>query len=129
MKAVYFADYFQKDVVLLWTPADIQRILCVDNVYTIVACNKVNKMANKTMVHARVDAETKSKAQSVLNKLGMTLSEAIVLYLKQIAFHSGIPFEVKIPNELTMRTIEKSERGEELHEASSVDEMFKELNS
>ena len=129
MKAVYLADFFQKDVVLLWTPADIQRILCVDNVYTIVACNKVNKMANKTMVHVRVDAETKSKAQSILNKLGMTLSEAIVLYLKQIAFHSGIPFEVKIPNELTMRTIEKSERGEELHEASSVDEMFKELNS
>jgi len=86
-------------------------------------------MADTTMVHARVDAETKSQAQSVLNKLGMTLSEAIVLYLRQIAFHSGIPFEVKIPNELTMRTIEKSERGEELHEASSVDEMFKELNS
>ena len=73
--------------------------------------------------------ETKSQAQNILNKLGMTLSGAIVLYLKQIAFHSGIPFEVKIPNELTMQTIEKSERGEELHEASSVDEMFKELDS
>lgn len=86
-------------------------------------------MAKTTMIHARVDAETKAQAQSVLNKLGMTLSEAIVLYLRQIAFHRGIPFEVKIPNELTMRTIEKSERGEELHEASSVDEMFKELDS
>jgi len=35
---------------------------------------------------------------------------------------------VKIPNELTIETIEKSERGEDLHEALSVDEMFKELD-
>jgi len=62
-------------------------------------------MANTSMIHARVDAETKSQAQSVLSSLGMTLSEAIVLYLRQIAFHRGIPFEVKIPNELTYRLI------------------------
>ena len=86
-------------------------------------------MANSAMVHARVDAETKSRAQGVLNELGMTLSEAISLYLRQIVFRKGIPFEVKIPNELTMRTIEKSERGQELHEASSIQEMFKELDS
>ena len=86
-------------------------------------------MANSAMVHARVDAQTKSQAQGVLNKLGMTLSEAISLYLRQIVFRKGIPFEVKIPNELTIGTIEKSERGQELHEASSVDGMFKELDS
>ena len=37
--------------------------------------------------------------------------------------------DVKIPNELMVETIEKSERGQELHEASGVDEMFKELDS
>ena len=86
-------------------------------------------MASSAMIHARVDAETKTQAQGVLNELGMTLSEAISLYLRQIVFRKGIPFEVKIPNELTMRTIEKSERGQELHEASSVQEMFKEMDS
>ena len=86
-------------------------------------------MGNGATIHARVDAETKSQAQRVLKELGMTLSEAIVLYLKQIAFHKGIPFDVKIPNELTAKTIEKTERGEELHEAASVDEMFRELDS
>ena len=85
-------------------------------------------MSTGATIHARVDAETKSQAQHVLKELGMTLSEAIVLYLKQIAFHKGIPFDVKIPNELTAKTIEKSERGEDLHEAASVDEMFKELD-
>jgi len=37
--------------------------------------------------------------------------------------------DVKIPNELTIETIAKSERGQELHEVSSVDEMFEELDS
>ncbi len=81
------------------------------------------------VIHARIDPQTKAQAQSILKKLGITLSEAISLYLKQIVFQKGIPFEVKIPNELTMKTIDESERGEELHEASSVEEMFKELDS
>jgi DNA-damage-inducible protein J len=86
-------------------------------------------MNNGATIHVRIDAQTKSQAQSILNELGMTLSKAITLYLRQIIFNKGIPFEVKIPNELTMKTIEKSERGEELHEASSVEEMFRELDS
>ena len=90
---------------------------------------KDTAMNNRATIHARIDAQTKSQAQSILSKLGMTLSEAITLYLRQIVFNKGIPFEVKIPNELTMKTIEKSERGEELHETSSVEEMFRELDS
>ena len=86
-------------------------------------------MANGATINARVDARTKAEAQSILRKLGMNLSEAISLYLRQIIFCKGIPFEVKIPNELTIETIKKSERGEELHEAASVEEMFKELDS
>ena len=90
---------------------------------------KGTAMNNGATIHARIDAQTKSQAQSILSELGMTLSEAITLYLRQIVFNKGIPFELKIPNELTLKTIEKSERGEELHEASSVEEMFKELDS
>lgn len=86
-------------------------------------------MANVTAIHTRIDPQTKSQAQDILNRLGITLTEAIALYLRQIVFVKGIPFEVKIPNEMTIETIEKSERGEELHEASSVEEMFKELDS
>ncbi len=33
------------------------------------------------------------------------MSEAISLYLAQITLHKGIPFEVKIPNALTARTL------------------------
>lgn len=86
-------------------------------------------MAAGGMIHVRVDAQTKAEAQDVLKKLDMSLSEAIKLYLRQIIFRKGIPFDVRIPNELTAETLAKSERGEELHEVSNVEELFKELDS
>ena len=56
------------------------------------------------------------------------MSEAISMYLTRVTLHNGIPFNVKIPSELTTATLRKSEEGKELHEVGSVDELlFKEL--
>ena len=41
----------------------------------------------------------------------------------------GIPFDVKIPNELTAKTLTDSEKGIDLHRTSSVDDLFEELDS
>jgi len=86
-------------------------------------------MANEASIHARVDARTKSEAQRILNTLGMTLSEAISLYLRQIIFTKGIPFDVKIPNALTAETLTKADRGEDVVEFDSVDELLEDLHS
>jgi DNA-damage-inducible protein J len=51
------------------------------------------------------------------------------MYLTQVTLHKGIPFDIKIPNELTAETIRKSEAGIELHTVNSVDELFQELES
>lgn len=56
------------------------------------------------------------------------MSEAISLYLTQVALHRRIPFDIRIPNELTAETLRKSEEGMELNEVGSVDELFEELN-
>lgn len=84
-------------------------------------------MARTATIQARIDPIVKEKAQQILNTLNISLSEAISLYFTQISLNRGIPFDVKIPNELTLTTIKKSERGKELHEVDSVDELFKEL--
>jgi len=85
---------------------------------------------NKTAtIQARIDPGVKSKAQKVLNKLNISMSEAITIFLTQISLTKGIPFEVKIPNELTEEALRKSENGEELREVSGVSKLFKELNS
>lgn len=86
-------------------------------------------MAKTSVIQARIDPKIKSKAQKILGKLNISMSEAISIYLTQITLHQGIPFEIKIPNELTAKTLQKSQEGKELHKVSSVDELFQELDS
>ena len=57
------------------------------------------------------------------------MSEAIALYLTQVTLHNGIPFEIKIPNVLTVKTLRKSEKGKDLKEASSVEDLVHELEN
>jgi DNA-damage-inducible protein J len=76
------------------------------------------------VVHARIEPQTKRKAERVLHKLGITPTEAIRIYYKQISLRGGIPFAVEIPNERTAATLEKSRRGEGVREFESLDEMF-----
>jgi len=78
-------------------------------------------------VQVRVDQQTKTQAKQVLAALDLSMSEAVCLFLRQVVLRRGIPFEIKIPNALTRETLEKSERGEDVKEFATVDELFKDL--
>ena len=86
-------------------------------------------MAKTAIIQARIDPEVKNNAQNILSKLNITMSEAISIFLTQVSLNRGIPFDVKIPNDLTSDTLLKSENEEEVHKVSSVDELFQELDS
>lgn len=59
-------------------------------------------------IQARIDPNIKKKAQEILGKLNISMSEAISLYLTQVTLKKEIPFEIKIPNELTTEKLRKS---------------------
>lgn len=86
-------------------------------------------MSKTATIQTRVDPMIKQKAQMILKKLNISMSEAISMYLSQITLHNGIPFEIKIPKKLTAKTFEGSENMNEIHKVSSVDELFQELDS
>jgi len=86
-------------------------------------------MAKTTTIQTRVDPVVKYNAQMILKKLNISMSEAISMYLSQITLQKGIPFELKIPNEVTAKTLKNAENGDELHKVDSVDELFQELDS
>ncbi len=48
-------------------------------------------------IYTRVDPETKEQAEEILNQLGIPMSNAIGMFLKQIVMHRGIPFDMTIP--------------------------------
>jgi len=86
-------------------------------------------MGKSATIHTRIDEKTKTKTQKILKILNISMSEAISMFFRQIVLHKGIPFEIKIPNDVTLTTIEKLEAGEDTHEVSTVDELFQELDS
>ncbi|MDP3149388.1 MAG: type II toxin-antitoxin system RelB/DinJ family antitoxin [Ignavibacteria bacterium] len=86
-------------------------------------------MNKSATIQARIDPNVKNKAQRILTKLNISMSEAISIFLTQVSLTKGIPFEIKIPNELTEETLRKSENGEELHEVSDVNQLLEELKS
>lgn len=63
-------------------------------------------MAKTAAITVRLDPQVKREAQAVLDKLGLTTTQAVSLFFKQISLNKGLPFAVEIPNEETIQAIE-----------------------
>lgn len=55
-----------------------------------------------TQIQIRIDEKTKKDAQAILSDIGMDLSSAIKVYLKQIIITKGIPMQLLTENGLTV---------------------------
>ncbi len=68
-------------------------------------------MAKTSTVFARVEPEVKAQAEEVLSELGIPMSNAVSMFLKQVALQRGIPFEIKLPAEtpLAYNTLTKAQ--------------------
>ncbi len=64
-------------------------------------------MANQTNLNIRTDAEVKTAAEHIFEQLGLNMSTAVNIFLRQAIRQGGLPFEVKIdvPNEVTAAAI------------------------
>jgi DNA-damage-inducible protein J len=69
----------------------------------------------------------KDKAEKVFNKLGLTSTQAITLFYKQVELRKGLPFDVVIPNETTLRTCCETDAGKNLVVCKDADDMFRKL--
>jgi len=65
-------------------------------------------MAKSEMIRARVEPALKHKAEAVLDKLGMTPTEAITLFYKQVTLYRGLPFPVRVPNAATRKALQEA---------------------
>ena len=83
---------------------------------------------NKTStVRARIEPDLKDKAEEVFRKLGLTSTQAITLFYKQVELRNGLPFDVVIPNETTLRTFDETDAGKNLVVCEDTDDMFRKL--
>ena len=60
------------------------------------------------MIHARVEPKLKRSAERIFSEIGMSTTEAIRLFLKQVELHRGLPFSVSIPNAETLAAMREA---------------------
>ena len=85
-------------------------------------------MNRTATVRARIEPRLKADVEKLLRRLGVTTTEAITLFYSQIRLREGLPFPVEIPNETTRKTLEATDRGEDINTYDSLDAMFEALD-
>lgn len=57
--------------------------------------------ARTSMLHVRIDEDTKAEATEALNAMGLSVSDAVRLFLKRVVAEQAFPLELKVPNAAT----------------------------
>lgn len=89
-------------------------------------------MTKSASISLRIDPDVKKVAEELYNELGITLADAINIFLKRSIVEGGLPFDLKQHNynALTEKTIEKANKGEDVYGPfDSIDELMEELNA
>ena len=81
-------------------------------------------MPHTTVVHARIDQATKTATEKVLDSLGMTPTEAIRLFYRQIAIRKAFPLELRVPNKLTASVLAESDRNQNVETFESASDLY-----
>jgi len=75
---------------------------------------------------ALIDPKVKKEAETILKDLGLSVSNAYELFYRKVIANRGLPFELKVPNEKTMKAIENSRQGKGKKFATE-EELFEDL--
>ncbi len=83
---------------------------------------------NKTaVVRARIEPELKKEAEAILQRLGVSTTQAIAMFYKQVTLRKGFPFDIAIPNATTRKTFEATDSGRDVVLCDDVQDMFEKL--
>ena len=84
-------------------------------------------MSKTATVRARIEPSLKKKAESLLGKMGLSATQAIIMFYRQITLRKGLPFDVVIPNKTTRKTFEDTDAERDLVLCKDADDMFRKL--
>ena len=85
-------------------------------------------MASDQVVRARISADLKQEATEVLEKMGLSVSDAIRMMLVRVAAERALPFDVKVPNQVTQAAMDEARAGKGKR-FERVDDLMNYLNN
>jgi len=77
-------------------------------------------MAKTSVVNARLNPELKRSVEFIFSLLGLTPSDAVNLFYRQVELNNGLPFELKVPRVPNAETIEAIEEGRRIAKDPNV---------
>ena len=86
-------------------------------------------MAKTASLNIRVEPATKTKAEVLFSNFGITLSDAVTMFLNQSIIDGGLPFQVKLgtPNATTLAAMREAEASDAPGRFASPEDMFEDL--
>lgn len=81
------------------------------------------------MVHVRVDEQIKVQATETLATMGLTISDAVRVFLMRVVTEKQMPFALKVPNDETRAAMSEADEILSAHRArfSTAAELFDDL--
>ncbi len=86
-------------------------------------------MATTTMVHVRLDEKIKAQATETLAAMGLTVSDAVRVFLTRVAAEQQMPFSIKVPNAETRAAMNEADAIARARRArfGTADELFDDI--
>jgi DNA-damage-inducible protein J len=88
---------------------------------------KEANMAKEAMIRARIEPHLKAEVDEIFQELGLSITEAITLFYRQVKLNRGLPFDVRIPNETTVKAFEDTDAGQNVVQCKDTADMFSKL--
>ena len=77
--------------------------------YDITSKGVKSIMAKTSALTVRMDPELKQDCTEILEKIGITPSQAITFYFRQIVLNKGIPFELRVPSDEMVLALQEAD--------------------
>lgn len=84
-------------------------------------------MIANALVTTRVSSEVKTEAAKVLESVGLTVSDAVRIFLTTIAREHTLSFNEIIPNKITLEAIKDAREGN-LESAETIEDFLEKMN-
>ena len=84
-------------------------------------------MSKTAVITARIDPVLKESVEQVFERLGLTTTQAITLFLRQVELQQGLPFTLKIPNATTLAALQEAQARQNLTAYADAKDLFADL--
>ena len=81
-------------------------------------------MQKNATITVEVEPDVKERVESILKKMGLSVSDAIALFLRKIENQGELPFEAEVPNRKTRRVMRDTDKGKNLIRFDTEEELF-----